>query len=325
MPLTYILGIQKGGTTSLSDMHRAALRDGRYEACGPHRSLVTGVLNRKESHFLHHLWPKGVSSSEGQRRLFTSLYNVSYCRSRCFLEATPANLAEKAAPSRLHAMMSASESARARFVISLREPVSRDISWYHQVRNDLVTEYAGVPAAQWPLKEMGDWKDFAKPYHHYALDRLRAMQECTSPFGGLSNASLEAYVHCSDWTVGMPAGGIHYGFYWAMLQLWEQYFPPSQLLIMQMEALFSRSALSVQQELFAHLGMGHLVNASGVMPHSNAHEDDGKQRIMSCASINAMGRAYEPWNARLFEDYPRLNATLWRLPKCSLEEAAILG
>ena len=68
---------------------------------------------------------------------------------------------------------------------------------------------------------------------------------------------------------------------------------------MQMEALFSRSALSVQQELFAHLGMGHLVNASGVMPHSNTHEYDGKQRIiMPWAAPTSRGTRASSRNTR---------------------------
>jgi hypothetical protein len=82
-------------------------------------------------------------------------------------------------------MMSALEAARARFVVSLREPVARDISWYHQARanND----------------------DIQKSYHSYVTSRLNQIQQCAAPLGGSANVSLDLYVRCTQGSVCVHA------------------------------------------------------------------------------------------------------------------------
>jgi len=307
MPLMYVLGIQKGGTSTLSHTLQHALKDAQPNVssrpnCGAHASKRTGTVpaTSKESHFLHHRW---LTTGHGSpRERFTSLYDPAYCPSECFLEMTPDNLADKNAPRRLAIMMSALEAARARFVVSLREPVARDISWYHQARanND----------------------DIQKSYHSYVTSRLNQIQQCAAPLGGSANVSLDLYVRCTQGSV------IYYGWYWGQLRTWEQHFAPAQFLVLQMESLFNRPVESVQRELFAHLGMGRVVQPRTSFPHINTHDVysyPGRQSMMSCASVQMMARSYKPWNARLFAEYPHLTASLWKLPVCSSDPAAKVG
>ena len=70
-------------------------------------------------------------SSGLTREKFTSVFRLKSCNSRCFVEATPSNIRAGNAPRTLFGLMTAAERAASKFLLVVREPVSRDISYFN--------------------------------------------------------------------------------------------------------------------------------------------------------------------------------------------------
>ena len=69
-----------------------------------------------------------TAQRSADRDQITRLYRREECESGCFVEGSPTNLRFATAPGTLESIMTLSERSRARFVVIVREPVSRDIS-----------------------------------------------------------------------------------------------------------------------------------------------------------------------------------------------------
>eukprot|EP00964_Phaeocystis_antarctica_P118301 scaffold82091_cov57-Phaeocystis_antarctica.AAC.3 len=54
--------------------------------------------------------------------MFTSVFRLEDCNSRCFVEATPANIRSRKAPRILVGLMTAAERAASKFLLVVREP-----------------------------------------------------------------------------------------------------------------------------------------------------------------------------------------------------------
>ena len=113
MPQLYLLGAQKAGSTSMFSM---LMQDS--SSCG---SNMHG-FHQKETHML-----MDANSSGLTREWFTSVFRLENCKSRCFVEGTPANIRAEEAPRILFGLMTAAERAASKFLLVVREPVSRDI------------------------------------------------------------------------------------------------------------------------------------------------------------------------------------------------------
>ena len=72
-----------------------------------------------------------ANSSGLTRERFTSVFRLENCKSRCFVEGTPANIRAGEAPRILFGLMTAAERATSKFLLVVREPVSRDISYFN--------------------------------------------------------------------------------------------------------------------------------------------------------------------------------------------------
>ena len=84
------------------------------------------LFRHKETHIL-----TDNHASELTREQFTSVFRLKDCRSRCFVEATPANIRTEEAPRTLFGLMTAAERAASKFLLIVREPVARDISCFN--------------------------------------------------------------------------------------------------------------------------------------------------------------------------------------------------
>eukprot|EP00962_Isochrysis_galbana_P010832 scaffold3013_cov113-Isochrysis_galbana.AAC.11 len=169
MPLRFLWGAQKGGTTGLWDMLDLHL------ACGANRRFPSPdvLRNEKESHYLASL------KKTPNRFDYIRTYLLAECASHCFIDATPDNLMVPFTAARLHSMMTSAEAvrrprmhcsrkralppphrhrastprctrapaqARARFVVQLREPVSRQVSFL-QMESRIGKSYLSVEHA----------------------------------------------------------------------------------------------------------------------------------------------------------------------------------
>jgi len=102
MPLRYLWGVQKGGTTSLWAMLA------EHWACGANAKFSDTTSepkhSEKESHYM-----ASISGTPSRDR-YTGAFLLSRCASKCFVEATPGNMIAPLAAARLRSMMSATEA-----------------------------------------------------------------------------------------------------------------------------------------------------------------------------------------------------------------------
>ena len=112
MPQIYLIGAQKAGSSSMFSM---LMQDS--SSCG---SNMPGFYH-KETHLLS--GNETHNSSGLTREMFTSVFRLEDCNSRCFVEATPANIRSRKAPRILFGLMTAAERAASKFLLVVREPV----------------------------------------------------------------------------------------------------------------------------------------------------------------------------------------------------------
>jgi len=145
-PRLFVIGAQKGATSSLFNVLH-----GEGIACGTMmNSAVTQAMPSagggipggaaalataagglvKEAHMLDMAkpdWRTLVARPE----LYRSLYRVADCPQRTFLDATPKYIRHPGVPGRLVALMPAAWLPQLRVVLSIREPIARDLSWFN--------------------------------------------------------------------------------------------------------------------------------------------------------------------------------------------------
>merc|ERR1719424_240447 len=134
-----------------------------------------GHRNHKETHML-----TGTHSSELTRENFTSVFRLEDCKSRCFVEGTPANIRTRKAPRILYGLMTAAERTVSKFLLVVREPVSRDVSRF----NHFNAKHS---------KEKPKLYNIAL-YEEYTRRRLSAWQQCANG----SVASIDVYERCKQ-------------------------------------------------------------------------------------------------------------------------------
>lgn len=302
IPLLYVLGAQKAGTTAIW-----SLIDSTRQTCGAISSSLFATMTQKETHFLTNKWPERGSP----RRDFASLYTTTSCPVGCFVEGTPSNIRDREAPSRLYGILTPDERVRVRFVVILREPLSRDLSWYNHNR------------ANW-YKAWGtnsvDHESYNVSYSKYAAGNMKAWLQCTKAKGFSAFAvSIRIYQQCGFvYTEEEHKGGgiLSAGMYWAQLQLWWRKFDRQQMLILISDEI-SEAPLDFQRKLYRHVGIH--ASALPAVPHANTKNYPGKVGLMDCRTRDALQDLYSGWNKRLFHDLKGEllgNRSSFSLPSC---------
>ena len=116
-PDFFLIGGQKCGSTSLH-----ALIVQHKEICS---------MAAKEMHYFDRRWELGSSYYQGRVRDFARNCNPS----ELVIDATPAYIRHAEVPGRFAITYAPDELAKKKFILTLREPVSREISWYkHNIR-----------------------------------------------------------------------------------------------------------------------------------------------------------------------------------------------
>lgn len=144
-PLIFVLGVQKGGSSSL------------YEFLIQHPLLCGG--SHKEPHFFDHddLYKQG-------RRAYTSMYTDVKCADNVkarYVDGTPMMHYMHRVAERIVEFYSQEDREQIKFIVLLREPVSRDYSWYSHVTR----------------AEVALGKDFSDILTFQELDETQAMQD----------------------------------------------------------------------------------------------------------------------------------------------------
>ena len=236
-------------------------------------------------------------SSKLTRENFTSVFRLEDCKSRCFVEGTPANIRSRKAPRILYGLMTAAERTVSKFLLVVREPVSRDVSRFNHFNAK--------------HKEKPKLYNIAL-YEEYTRRRLSAWQQCANG----SVASIDVYERCTReahvyerCTRGACKLGytLDYGMYWPQISNWERSFGKEQILVVSSDAMFNEPSIMLRQ-VYAHLGLESLSGFSAKFPHSNAQEFQGKVDSIDCATKQSLRDLYKEWNQKLHDARPGLQA-----------------
>ena len=287
-------------------------------------------------------------TTEAGRADFTRLYDTQRCdlmtssfgrptREACkagrFLEATPLDTCpECRSPpnvTTLLGVMPPLVQQSARFAIILREPVSRLLSLYNQMRAGL---YANHSAPWVPGKN-----DVAAPWQTDAADRLGSFEMwCAHPNPNPNPNPTQAALRCGarcgaasplhsarreraahrgaarararryrNVMSPLPWKGSDQPFQMGIYSNWLAMFSHgahvtrAQLLVLDFGALVGDTSTAMRL-LTTHYGLPSVLADAPAMPdHSNAHERPDKVVLIKCSSRDIANRAYAPYNAQL--------------------------
>ncbi|KAJ8598116.1 hypothetical protein CTAYLR_009504 [Chrysophaeum taylorii] len=267
-PSTWILGCPKCASSSVWDLARGSLGFCGAELVG----LLEGEAewHQKETHFWSGRGVVNASMVPMIGELFTELYPVRRVGKDCagYAEATPDNLKTAEAPSLLKKAAPKSVSALFRFVVVLREPIARDLSWYNHLRRlslDL-------------RSQMLDYCEVTGPYEEYA--RCQAER-------------FEMPVHRAH------EKGLWRGIYKPQLDSWARWFDRAQILVLDFDSLVFYNTSTHIRTLATFLGLqADDDNLPTTIPHTNARGN--QQTTIDCEVRDLLDAIYAPWNAQLY-------------------------
>jgi len=263
--------------------------------------------------------------------LYRSMYRVSDCPQRTFLDATPNYIHHPGASDRLAEMLPASWVPHLRMVLSVREPIARDLSWFNHKsatsialgsRSNMKYTFCSVTDAQ-----AAD-TNFYPSYEGEAQCRKEELDNCLTGArqrldkgeGVLSqNASRslsraksteadrwleEDYIEC---VAAFEEGGwneeddkyardpplLTWGMYLPQLQAWSRRVPRSQILVLDFERLVAQPG-DVLPRVTSFMGLPDLQEFT--LPRANELPYDRKVDVISCKTAELLGGVFKGWN-----------------------------
>jgi len=271
-PRVWLLGSQKSGTTSLYMYLRA-----RHRLCG---AKLVGVNEGKNQYFCKEtkFWAREGKAQvwKGRReeavRRYLELHpqsqlnyavNGSYPCENGFIEGDTQNLLDLEVPAALAAVVPLALRSKLKFMAVLREPVSRDMSWYNHAR--------------------------AMRYNNSICDPV-------------AFPNYSGYAHCFlNKTDVNGDAGLWHGVYQRQLSAWAHAFPRTNLLVLAMDFLLGDPDACT--DLIANFLDFHGAAPSPVrrladslpLANSRPHAED-----LSCDLRDALDAFYDPWNQKLY-------------------------
>lgn len=304
-PTMFLVGAQKASTTALfqlliqkSGVCGAVARNGTFPAA-----------SYKEAHFFDN---DGIQWAEARANpsMYTGLFRSEDCTGRRFLDATPQYQYSWHAPMRMSQFMPEAVSRRVRMVTILREPLSRDLSYYnHRVDENLQRRNWTL---EWYNTSLVPVQKFCvlptvlpggRPRPPTYEDEIRCeidrWNACLDAAGS-GKSPTEQYEHCVS--RGHYRGSIVRGIYAMHLARWKRFFSRSQILVLQYE--------EIHKDLPGHVERigrfwGLPLPRVDAMAESNAHEGRHKLRRIDCRTRARLVALFQPWNKLLYQDLRR--------------------
>ena len=335
-PRLFIVGTQKGATTSLF----GALRQ-EGAVCGTVMSeaveqavpdFARSYFSTKEAHVFDlkdSIWSALVQ----QPSLYQSLYRVEDCPQRTFLDATPRYIRDPAAPARMVELMPASWLPQLRVVLTIREPIARDLSWFnHKVNRAMAQQSKGEAPLAGDFCSTSD-QDGYPSYEGEAMCRKLEMDNCLKQARrerlrkgesiphNLSQVlaqvaprnveRLEDYGDCVEaiWhNKRMPTRSevrssdslsswepplLSWGLYLPQIRAWTRRILRSQLLVLDFDRLVARPD-DVLPRVTSFMGLPAL--QKNELPHENEQPYARKVDVISCETSRLMSDVYRTAN-----------------------------
>ena len=298
-PHVFIIGAQKCGTTSLHHL----LMD--------HPSFCPSVY--KEIHYFDRTenWSKGAGyylahfktssakclPDKKETKAMNTTTTGSSMKS-IYLDATPDYFTNLLAPARIFQSFRAKERAKKKFILIVREPVSREFSWYnHRVRlctNAIHEELR----RQW--KRGSD--DIAAQTSKLCADKHCKYLKCQENAHDV--LLKKEKITLANFTEYYQTGGLvpSKSQYMTHLNHWLKYFPRNQFFIINLSTLLTNTSDTVHR-LTQFLGIppfpaSKMANGTIVLPHENS------ARVFTtfdCAVRSELYPFYEQENNDLLE------------------------
>ena len=338
-PRLFIVGTQKGATTSLF----GALRQ-EGAVCGTVMSeaveqavpdFARSYFSTKEAHVFDlkdSIWSALVQ----QPSLYQSLYRVEDCPQRTFLDATPRYIRDPAAPARMVELMPASWLPQLRVVLTIREPIARDLSWFnHKVNRAMAqqskgeaplagdfcstSEQDGYPSyegeAMCRKLEMDNCLKQARRErlskgesipHNLSqvlaqvaprnVERLEDYGDCVEAIWHNKRMPTRSEVRSSDSLSSWEPPLLSWGLYLPQIRAWTRRILRSQLLVLDFDRLVARPD-DVLPRVTSFMGLPAL--QKNELPHENELPYDRKVDVISCDTARTLYSVYSEWNDRL--------------------------
>jgi len=235
------------------------------------KAELVGVNAEKPDYFSKetHFWDsrktadrvaEGGLSREKAVHAYMQLFPATDICHQGYVDATPI-LDWKAAPFTIEMAAPAWLRAQFRFVVVLREPIARDLSWYNHAKAD--NYLAG---------EGGCTASAFKDYEAYA--RCLLLRDETDTL----------------WS----------GAYAPQLRLWTKVFPRKQMLVLAMDTLLAdvQATVSIVADFLSTTFPAFDRDNDNPFPHANVHDT---QDLVSCDIVSRLEAYYAPFNAELYE------------------------
>lgn len=280
MPQLFLLGVQKGGSSTLFKwMYIEAGVCGANNVNGSKYKRVASVpgsrfpgmrFHGKETQFFNSRY-RNLPGGEPKAALFMELYSaVDRCRASGFVEATPGNF-DGLVAKRVRNLVQPSWRSLIRFVVSLREPISRELSAFNHQRS-----------------QAKNWRGFRCSVKKFT--------------------KFEDYATCIlDDPKGLPH--FFHDKYANHLRAWSASFYRSQILVFEMRAMLAAPAEYQSRLLrFARLppiaahALHEQQGAEASWPHANEMRFPGKQHGVSCDVVARLNEElFDEWNQDLYD------------------------
>lgn len=332
-PAIYILGAQKAMTTSIFDTleHCGLVCAANFNQTRRTWGYNDGSIytNGKEAHFFDVWQTKRWDEARQDPSLYTRLYQEADCPSRRFTDATPNYIANYDAPARMELLVPQAWQPQQRFVVVLREPTRRDLSWFnHRAADNSMNYFCSDLSAAWSRAggyDASSEERAREAYGNEAGCSLAVFTSCLADVQGaghqgppkvnliqpggsvafpqrrLSPAEADLYRAWAGCKKSSHAGkneAVSYGIYAMQLRRWRQFVPRKQLLVLQHEA-FEKEPDTQFAALGSFLGLPPGSATAPELRHDNVYSGLSKPR---CATVEKLASFFRPYNEILQRD-----------------------
>lgn len=301
-PTVYVIGAQKSATTSLF----TAFAD-HHEICGRHNAKDISTA-AKEAHFFDDPMDNQFDGTSLRSAKDLHKYLGGYPKGDCkgsYMDATPAYLRDLKVPARMQEVMPESViKHHVRIVAILREPVSRDLSYYNMFKYMWVQQ--GKPKHK--VEDMGEIADLAlcKKTHGFPsyaesigcqMELWNDCMECKHDCSAEDN--IKAHKKCAykNSDITKKYSRVTDGMYYAQLEKFETVFPRKHMMVVSFDGLIDHQAKYMQAiGKFMGVPNPHKVTK---LPEDNDSDFSGKVHKPACSTAGNLHDVFRWWNEKL--------------------------
>jgi hypothetical protein len=284
VPNFFLIGAAKGGTTSL------------YILLTMHPEICVGT--RKEVRYFSA--PKNFSKDAPKRG-----YSNSFAASKLHqctegnytIDGTPEYIFSKDAPEHIAAAYSPESLKKKKFLLVLREPVSRHFSWYlHKIRECKATIISKFRNATVKYSKAEGMLVYDKA--DICSYSLCGSVGCNS-MPANENLAETAQSHLYSFPAYVDKGMvIHDGHFAEHIKNWTKFIRRDQLFIFNGQTLYENPD-DTMHRLATFLGLKHDWGVNVTIPRENTN-DNGVQAEFPCSLYDKLEAYYQPHNEALY-------------------------